>query len=135
MGRLLKGQCHEVVVETKDREPFFPQQNRPFQSYSLYSSTSIYVKTSSPDPADFAMTWHLIHWRVLALRAMVGATFGISQPSQHDMPTDLKLGLCKIRQNLQAVAYWAKSLGISRCDSCDMPTVAQQLCEWPQSAN
>jgi hypothetical protein len=39
----------------------------------IHSSAFIYVKTGSPDPTDFAMTRHLIHWRVLALSAMVGA--------------------------------------------------------------
>jgi hypothetical protein len=37
---------------------------------------------------------------------MVGVAFGISLPSQRDMPADLKLGRSKIRQNLLAVAYW-----------------------------
>jgi hypothetical protein len=77
--------------------------------------------------ADFAMTWHLIHWRVLAIRAIVGAIIGISRLSPCDMPTDMKPGHCKIRQNLQAVAYWAKPLGMSRCDSNDMPMVAPTL--------
>jgi hypothetical protein len=72
---------------------------------------------------DFAMTWHLIHWRVLALHSMVGATVGISRPSQHDMPTDLKPGRGKIRQNLPAMAYRAKPLGILRCG------------DWPQLEN
>jgi hypothetical protein len=46
------------------------------------------VKTGSSDSADFAMTRHQIHWRVLAIRAMLGATVGISRLSQSDMPTD-----------------------------------------------
>jgi hypothetical protein len=54
------------------------------------------------------MTWHLIHWQVLALRAMVGLTVGISWPSQCDIPTDLKPGGSKILQNLPAEAYQAK---------------------------
>jgi hypothetical protein len=58
--------------------PFFLFKNRPSESYGPYSSAFFYVKSGSPDPADFAMTWHLIHWRVLELRAMVGATVGIS---------------------------------------------------------
>jgi hypothetical protein len=51
---------------------------------------------------------------------MVGATVGISQ---HVMPTDLKPVRSKIRQNLPAVAYRAKPLGISLCDGREMPTV------------
>jgi hypothetical protein len=58
---------------------------------------------------------------------MVGVTIGILGPSQRDMPMASKLGCSKIRQNLPAVAYWAKSLGISRCDGCDMPTVATTI--------
>jgi hypothetical protein len=49
------------------------------------------------------------------------------RPSQHDMPTDLKLDCSKIRQNLPAVAYRAKPHGISRRDGCDMPTVAPTI--------
>jgi hypothetical protein len=33
----------------------------------------------------------------------------------------------KIRQNLPAVAYRAKSLGKSLCDGCDMPKVAPTI--------
>jgi hypothetical protein len=33
------------------------------------------------------------------------------------------------------VAYWAKSLGKSRCDGRDMPTVAPTIERMPQSAN
>jgi hypothetical protein len=73
------------------------------------------------------MTRHLYHWGVLANRAMVGVTVGISQSSQRDMPTDFKPGHSKIRQNLLAVAYQAKSLGISWCDGRDMPTVAPAI--------
>jgi hypothetical protein len=36
-------------------------------------------------------------------------------------------GSIKIRQNLTAVAYRAKSLGKLRCDSCDMPMVAATI--------
>jgi hypothetical protein len=36
-------------------------------------------------------------------------------------------GHIKIRQNLPAVAYRAKSLGKSRCDGRDMPTVAPAI--------
>jgi hypothetical protein len=36
-------------------------------------------------------------------------------------------GCIKIRQNLPAVAYRAKSLGKSHCDSRDMPTVAPTI--------
>jgi hypothetical protein len=43
------------------------------------------------------------------------------------MPTDLKLDHSKICQNLPAVAYRAKLLGISRCDGRDMPTVAPTI--------
>jgi hypothetical protein len=67
---------------------FLMFKNRPSQSYGPYSSASIYVKSGSPDPADFATTRHLIHWRVLELRSMVGATVGISRLSQRDMPID-----------------------------------------------
>jgi hypothetical protein len=56
-----------------------------------------------------------------------GATVGISRLSQRDMPIDLKPGRSKIRQNLLAVAYQAKPLGISRCDDHDMPTVAPTI--------
>jgi hypothetical protein len=41
---------------------FFQFKNRPSQSYGPYSSTSIDVKTGSPDLADFAPTQLLIHW-------------------------------------------------------------------------
>jgi hypothetical protein len=58
---------------------------------------------------------------------MVGATVGILQPSQRDMPKDMKPGCSKIHQNLSAVAYQAKILGISRCDGCDIPTVAPTI--------
>jgi hypothetical protein len=34
------------------------------------------------------MTWLKINWRVLEIRAMVGATIGISGLSQRDMPMD-----------------------------------------------
>jgi hypothetical protein len=73
------------------------------------------------------MTWHLIHQPVLALRAMVGGTVSISKPSQHDMPTDLKPGHSKIHQNLPAVAYWQKPLGISCCDGRNMTMVAPTI--------
>jgi hypothetical protein len=43
------------------------------------------------------------------------------------MPTDLKPVRHKICQNLQAVAYRAKALGISHCDGHDMPTVAPSI--------
>jgi hypothetical protein len=33
----------------------------------------------------------------------------------------------KIRQNLLDMAYRAKPLGISHCDSCNMPTVAPTI--------
>jgi hypothetical protein len=70
------------------RKRFFPFKNRTPQSYGPYISASINVKTVSPDPADFAMPRPIIHRRVLAIRAMVGATVGISRPSQRDMPMD-----------------------------------------------
>jgi hypothetical protein len=73
------------------------------------------------------MALHLIHWRVLAIRAMVGVTVGISWLSQRNKPTDLKQGRSKICQNLPAVAYRAKPLGILRCDGHDMPTVAPTI--------
>jgi hypothetical protein len=69
----------------------------------------------------------LIYGRVLAICAMVGATVGILRPSQRNMPTDLKPGSSKFRQNLPAVAYREKPLGISRCDGRDMPTVASTI--------
>jgi hypothetical protein len=53
---------------------------------------------------------------------MVGVTVGISWLSQRDMPIDYKPG--KIRQNLPAVEYRAKSLGILRYDGCNILTVA-----------
>jgi hypothetical protein len=73
------------------------------------------------------MTWHLIHWRVLALGGTVGATVGISRQSQRDVPIDLKAGPSKIRRNLPALAYRAKPLGISRCDGRYMPMVARTV--------
>jgi hypothetical protein len=48
-------------ANTNGHEYFFPFKNRLSQSYSPYSSASI-----------DAMTRPLIHWRVLAIRAMVG---------------------------------------------------------------
>jgi hypothetical protein len=60
----------------------------PSQSYGPYSSASINVKPGSPDPTDFDMTWLIIHWRVLAIRTMVGVTVGILRPSICDMPMD-----------------------------------------------
>jgi hypothetical protein len=74
------------------------------------------VKIGSSDPADFASTRHLIHWRFLALHAMVWATIGILRPAQK-----------KTRQNLPAVAYHAKPLGISCCDIRDMPPVGPTI--------
>jgi hypothetical protein len=65
------------------------------------------------------MTRLILHWRVLTIRAMVGATVGISRSSQP--------GHSKIRQNLPAGAYQAKFLSISRCDGRDMPTVAPTI--------
>jgi hypothetical protein len=73
------------------------------------------------------MTWHLIHWQVLALCAIVGVMVDISRTSQCDMPTDLKPGCSKIPQNLPAVAYRAKPLGLSHCDGRDMPTVTPTI--------
>jgi hypothetical protein len=43
------------------------------------------------------------------------------------MPTELKAGHSKIRQNLLAVAYRAKPLGILHCDGCNMPTVGPTI--------
>jgi hypothetical protein len=73
------------------------------------------------------MTRHLIHWRVMALCTMVGVTFDLMLPSQHNKSTDLKQGHSKICRNLLAVAYRAKPLGILRCDGHDMPTVAPTI--------
>jgi hypothetical protein len=50
----------------------FSIKNCQSQSFCPYSSTSIDVKTGSPDPADFSTTWLLIYWRVLAICTMVG---------------------------------------------------------------
>jgi hypothetical protein len=58
---------------------------------------------------------------------MVGVTVGILRPPQHNMPTNLKLGCSKIRQNLPDVAYRAKPLGISLCDGSDMPIVVPTI--------
>jgi hypothetical protein len=77
------------------------------------------------------MTRHLIHWRVLALHAMVGATVGISLPSQQDISTGLKPDGSKIYQNLPAVAYWA--YGAVMATICQRSP--QPLCQWPQLAN
>jgi hypothetical protein len=62
---------------------------------------------------------------------MVEVTFGISRPLQHNMPTDLKPGSSKIRQNLLAVAYRyrAKPLGILRCDGHDMPMITPTIAQ------
>jgi hypothetical protein len=70
----------KIWPKLKVARPFFRYNNRPSQSYGSYSSASIYAKTGSPDPVDFAMTPHLIHWRVLALCPMVGAIIVIPQP-------------------------------------------------------
>jgi hypothetical protein len=43
------------------------------------------------------------------------------------MPIDKEPGCSKIRQNLPAVAYPAKILGISRCDGPDMPMVTPNI--------
>jgi hypothetical protein len=43
------------------------------------------------------------------------------------MPKDLNPGHGKIRQNLLAVAYQAKPLGISCCDGHNMPTVSPTI--------
>jgi hypothetical protein len=85
------------------------------------------LKTGSSDPADFAMTRHLIPWRALAILAKFGVTIDISQLSQRDMLIDLKPGHSKIHPTLPAVVYQAKSRGISRCDSSDMPTVTPTI--------
>jgi hypothetical protein len=131
---ILKGQCHKKVFEMspwsssldldKWAHTLFPFNNR------CLHRVFIDVKTESSYPADFATTWYIIHWWVLALHAMAGSTFGISRPSQCNMPIDLKPGHSKISQNLPAVAYWANPLGKAHCDSRDMP-----LYKWPQSAN
>jgi hypothetical protein len=44
------------------------------------------------------LTWRLNFWQVLTINTMVGATVGISRPSQHDMPVDQKPGRSKMRQ-------------------------------------
>jgi hypothetical protein len=58
---------------------------------------------------------------------MAGATIRISQASQSYMPIDLKPGRSKICQNLPAVAYQAKPLGMSSYDGRNMPTVAPTI--------
>jgi hypothetical protein len=79
--QMLKGQCHEMVVKMSPQSSnlglnrwshtFFLFKNRLFQSYGPYSSTSIDVKTGSPDLADFAKTWSLLPrlWHI-ALRRL-----------------------------------------------------------------
>jgi hypothetical protein len=112
----------EWSIKTNGHEPFFPFKNRLSQSYDPYSSASINVKTGSPDPADFATTRPLIHWQVLAIRAMFGrplAYYAVKAVS----------GCTKIRQNLPAVAYRAKSLGKSHCDGRDFATVAPTIAQ------
>jgi hypothetical protein len=122
-----------IRPKLKVPSPFFPLKNRPSQSYSLYSSASIFVKIGSPDPADFVMTWHLIHWRVLALCAMVGTTVGISRSSQRNMPTDLKPDCSKIHKNLPAVAYRAKPCAVTyrAVTTAIYQRSPQPLCKWP----
>jgi hypothetical protein len=51
--------------------PFLLFKNWPFQSYGLYSSISIDLKSGSPDPADFAKPrcllprlWHIAQRRL-----------------------------------------------------------------------
>jgi hypothetical protein len=67
---LLMEQCHEIVAEMKSSSSslglnlwvltFFLFKNWPSQSYSLYSNTSIDLKTSLPDLENFAMTLLLL---------------------------------------------------------------------------
>jgi hypothetical protein len=71
------------------------------------------------------MDLNIRSWNTLC--EMVGVTIGILRPSQPDMPTDLKPGRSKIRQNLLAVTYRAKPLGISRCDGHNMPTITPTI--------
>jgi hypothetical protein len=66
------------------------------------------------------MTRPLIHWRVLAIRVMFGRPLAYRAVTAGP-------GWIKIRQNLLAVAYRAKSLSNSRCDDCNMPTVAPTI--------
>jgi hypothetical protein len=56
------------------------------------------------------MTQPIIDWRALTYRAVTARSARI-----------------KICQNLPAMAFWAKSLGKSRCDGHDMPTVAPTI--------
>jgi hypothetical protein len=107
--RVLKGQCHEMVVEirqwsgtlcqTLGCEPFFPFKNRPSQRYGPYSSASNDVKTGSPDPANFATTRPPIHCQVLAICAM------FERPLAYRSVTAGSGRI--ICQNLPAVAYRA----------------------------
>jgi hypothetical protein len=99
----------------------------PFFHLKIARLNATLHRVRSSDPADFVTTRHLIHWWVLALRAIVGETVGISWSSQHDMPIDLKPGCSKISQNLLSAAYRAKPLGISRCDSHDIPMVTPMI--------
>jgi hypothetical protein len=96
-----------------------PFKNRPPQTYSPYSSSSVDVKTGSSGPVDFATTRPLIHWRVLAIRAMFG------QPLAYRAGT----GRIKIRQDPLAVAYLVKSLSKLHCDGRDMPMVAPTIAQ------
>jgi hypothetical protein len=59
-------------LKTNGRELFFTFKNSPSQSYGPYNRAPINVKTCSLDLADFATTRLLIHWRVMAVCAMVG---------------------------------------------------------------
>jgi hypothetical protein len=76
---LLKGQCHEIVVEIRPSsrrlvlnlwlQTLFPLKNSPSQNNGPYSSASINLKISSPDPVDFVTTRLLIHWHTAAVTA------------------------------------------------------------------
>jgi hypothetical protein len=44
--------------------------------------------TGSSDPVDFAITWLLIYCRLWQFAQTLGATVGISRPSQCDTPLD-----------------------------------------------
>jgi hypothetical protein len=63
----LKRQCQEMVFKMSPCSsslglskhfvnPFFSFKNRPFEIYGPWSSTPIYVKSGTLDPADFATT-------------------------------------------------------------------------------
>jgi hypothetical protein len=67
-------------------QTLFLLKNRPFESYGPLSRSPIDVKTGYSDPADFAITRHLIHRRELAICAMVGAVVDVCAPLKVHSP-------------------------------------------------